>query len=64
MKSGNPITFDNVKGIWLNGALQDYYLLDMGMLWATGTVTFRNFEVKTRPGRSCIPGRRTRTSRE
>ena len=50
MKSGNPITFDNVKGIWLNGALQDYYLLDMGMLWATGTVTFRNFEVKNAAG--------------
>ena len=50
MKSGDPITFDNVKGIWLNGALQDYYLLDMGMLWATGTVTFRNFEVKNAAG--------------
>lgn len=50
LKEGDPITFDNVKGIWLNGALQDYYLLDMGMLWATGTVTFRNFEVKNAAG--------------
>ena len=50
LKEGDPITFDNVKGIWLNGKLQDYYLLDMGMLYATGTVTFRNFEVKNAAG--------------
>ena len=50
MKAGEPITFDNVKGIWLNGKLQEYILLDMGMLWSTGTVTFRNFEVKNAAG--------------
>ncbi len=50
MKAGDPITFDNVKGIWLNGKLQDYILLDMGILWATGTATFRNFEVTNAAG--------------
>ncbi len=50
MKAGDPITFENVKGIWLNGKLQDYILFDMGMLWSTGKATFRNFEVTNAAG--------------
>ncbi len=50
LKAGDPITFDNVKGMWQNGKLQDYILLDMGMLFAEGTVTFRNLEITNAAG--------------
>ncbi len=50
LKAGDPITFDNVKGMWINGKLQDYILLDMGMIFAEGTVTFRNLEITNAAG--------------
>ncbi len=50
LKAGDPITFDNVKGMWINGKLEEYILCDMGMLYAQGTVTFRNFEVTNAAG--------------
>lgn len=50
LKAGDPITFDNVKGMWINGKLEDYILLDMGMIFAKGSVTFRNFEVTNAAG--------------
>ena len=48
---GNYITFSNIDpGALIDGAIQPYYLIDMGLFYAKGTVAFRNFRVENAAG--------------
>lgn len=50
-ETGKPVMFQNINKILISGQFQPYALLDMGILYGTGTASFRNLEIYDAAGK-------------